>query len=685
MKLNSVKFKDKKSFDKNKTKLNVREVHEPFGIIVFADEQEVKPDFTKVSSVNTLDESLEAIPTGLAICIANDFIAGETFFQTNKVVIKDRYKVSKTFVVEINVENFDNFRKWVLQSGYFVSVEQDNIFKAEKLGDFYPYDAQWHLPNISAKEGWALMPSGVVGDVAVLDLGCETNHEDLIGATNMNWNCVTDTNNVEPVVDDEKHGTPCTGIIAARTDNNVGVASVGGNFLRVQFLQIGYNVVGGSFATTDSICTKAINKAMENPNCLAISMSWGGTGSRPNFENALNIARTQARGGKGIPCFASSGNGFLTEFSQYPAAYNAVMAIGASNTTNAKAGFSNAGSKLFAAACGTSLLTTDRMGMKGYNATGDPTRDNYTNFSGTSASCPLFAGIAAMCLLKNPTLTELQLREVFKKTCRKTGGYNYVNGRCNELGYGVAELKNALIEAGNGSVEPPQPTTINLTSFVSVPLTANSGTAIPIQFSATTNTPSMPSTSIQCKIWLSATQQVTPASILVNTSTITLGGGKGVEGYIINYTLPNGISGNYFVIASVDTLFSVVETSETDNTSTASISIVSPAPTGLDMGVKVNRYEWLADGRLRIHYSFTNLGTEAITSSRVIAEFVGGFKTTWNRTDRIARGSTINMSSVFPSATFPPSFPATFRLTIQKVNGRDDLPNQNESSLLINR
>ena len=685
MKLNSVKFKDKASFDKNKTKLNVREVHEPFGIIVFADEQEVKPDFTKVSSVNTLDESLEAIPTGLAICISHDFIAGETFFQTNKVVIKDCYKVSKTFVVEINVSNFENFRKWVLQSGYFVSVEQDNIFKAEKLGDFYPYDAQWFLPNISAKEGWALMPSGVVGDVAVLDLGCETNHEDLIGATNLNWNCVTDTNNVEPAVDDEKHGTPCTGIIAARTDNNVGVASVGGNFLRVQFLQIGYNVVGGSFATTDSICTKAINKAMENPNCLAISMSWGGTSPRANFETALNIARTQARGGKGIPCFASSGNGYLTEFSQYPAAYNAVMAIGASNTTNAKAGFSNAGSKLFAAACGTSLLTTDRMGMKGYNATGDPTKDNYTNFSGTSASCPLFAGIAAMCLLKNPSLTESQLREIFKKTCRKTGGYNYVDGRCNELGYGVAELKNALIEAGNGSVEPPQPITLNLTPFVSVPQTATSGTPISIQFAATTNEPSMPSTSIQCKIWLSATQAVTPTSILVNTSIITLGGGKGVEGYIVNYMLPITISGNYFVIASVDTLSSVAESSETDNTTSASISISSATSTGLDMGVKVKSYEWLADGRVRINYSFSNLGAEIITSSRIIAEFVGGYKTTWNRNDRIASGSTINLSSVYPSSTFPASFPATYRLTIEKVNGRDDLPNQNTSSLLINR
>jgi subtilisin family serine protease len=684
MKLNAVKFKDKASFDKNKTKLNVKEVHEPFNIIVFADEKEVKPDFAKVSRVNTLAADLEAIPTGLAICIANDFVAAETFFQTNKVVIKDSYKVSNTFVVEINVSSYNDFRIWVLKSGYFVSVEEDNIFKAEKLGDFYPYDAQWHLVNVSAKEGWDLMPSGRVGDVAVLDLGCETNHEDLIGATNLNWNCVTDTNNVEPSVDDEKHGTPCTGIIAARTNNNVGVASVGGNFLRVQFLHIGYNVVGGSFATTDSICTRAINKAMENPNCLAISMSWGGTGSRPNFENALNIARTQGRGGKGIPCFASSGNGYLTEFSQNPASYNAVMAIGASNTLNQKAGFSNAGSKLFAAACGTSLLTTDRMGMKGYNATGDPTKDNYTNFSGTSASCPLFAGIAAMCLLKNPTLTELQLRELFKNTCRKTGGYNYVNGRCNELGYGVAELKNALIAAGNGGVDP-QPTTINLTSFVSVPLTATAGTPIPINFSATTNTPSMPSTPIQCKVWLSATREVTASSILINTSSLNLGGGNATAQSTFSYTLPLNISGNYFVIASVDTLNSVTETSETDNSSTASIAISAPVGAGLDMGVKVNGYEWLADGRLRINYSFSNLGNEQITSSQIIAEFVGGYRTTWNRNDIIGIGRTMNLSSVYPSSTFPPAFPATFRLTILKVNGRDDLPNQNESKLLINR
>jgi hypothetical protein len=102
------------------------------------------------------------------------------------------------------------------------------------------------------------------------------------------------------------------------------------------------------------------------------------------------------------------------------------------------------------------------------------------------------------------------------------------------------------------------------------------------------------------------------------------------------------------------------------------------------MGVKVTKYEWLADGRLRISYSFSNLGNETITSSKIVAEFVGGFKSTWNRADVIAVGRTINLSSVYPSSTFP-TFPATYRLTILSVNGRADLENQNESKMLIIR
>ncbi len=98
MKINSVKFKDKKSFDKNKKKSNVLEIHEPFGIIVFKDETEVTPDTTKVSQSNQLDASLDQISTGLAIVIAKNYAEGLNYFNINNIVVKDSYELTKTFL-----------------------------------------------------------------------------------------------------------------------------------------------------------------------------------------------------------------------------------------------------------------------------------------------------------------------------------------------------------------------------------------------------------------------------------------------------------------------------------------------------------------------------------------------------------------------------------------------------------
>jgi hypothetical protein len=59
MKINAVKFKDRKSFDKNKTKPNVKAVFDAFGIVVFEDAEHVTPDAAKVSQVNEVDAGLD--------------------------------------------------------------------------------------------------------------------------------------------------------------------------------------------------------------------------------------------------------------------------------------------------------------------------------------------------------------------------------------------------------------------------------------------------------------------------------------------------------------------------------------------------------------------------------------------------------------------------------------------------
>ena len=57
--INSVKFKDKKSFEKNKLKTNVLAVHEPFGVIVFEDETPVTVNTVKVSHTAQVQNGIE--------------------------------------------------------------------------------------------------------------------------------------------------------------------------------------------------------------------------------------------------------------------------------------------------------------------------------------------------------------------------------------------------------------------------------------------------------------------------------------------------------------------------------------------------------------------------------------------------------------------------------------------------
>ncbi len=56
----------------------------------------------------------------------------------------------------------------------------------------------------------------------------------------------------------------------------------------------------GTFTTSTSIQVNAVNAAMNNPTCVAISMSYGGTSGSSTLSNAFATTRTQGRGGKGL-------------------------------------------------------------------------------------------------------------------------------------------------------------------------------------------------------------------------------------------------------------------------------------------------------------------------------------------------------------------------------------------------
>ena len=678
MKINAVKFKDKASFEKNKTKSNVREVFEPFGIIVFEDEQSVKPDAAKVSQVNEVTAALDSVPSGLAICIADNFASAKEYLQLKQVVIKETFPDTKTFFVEVPAFSaFDEFYASLMKSKLFISIEPDTIQPFTPNVEMTVAE-QWHLNLFKAQDTWSLIPSNAYGEVAVLDIACDVDHEDMVGAiSNTSWNCVYDTSDVRPISPYEKHGTCCSGLICANTGNDKGVASIGNNKLKVQFLHIGMNSnSGGGFFTSDTIVTRAVNKAISNPNCAAISMSWGGGNSYPNFANALTLAKNTGRGGKGICVFASSGNQYLSTVDISPANLPMVHAVGASTQNNTRANFSNYGTKLFAAAPGVQCPTVDRTGADGYNI-----NSNYTNFSGTSAACPVMAGCAATIVLANPALTETQVTDIIKNTAKKSGGYVYdANGKSLELGYGVVDLYAAVVAAKGSTGEPTPPPAdgFNLFGTIASPASANQGDTVTVSYTVQLSKIVSNDTTVDV-----ALRFIRPDS---NSSTFYMGNvtiprGETSKTSALIYTLPNNITGVGKFMLAIDTQSVIAETNELDNVASTNITINTSIPVGSnDLEITSTGYTWLDATRVRVGYRVKNVGTATITSYQLGWQF-GRNTGVWNRPDTIAPNDSRSFGNVmytYPGITYP----VTFKANVLSVNGKPD-ENANNNSIAI--
>lgn len=678
-KINSVKFKDKASFEKNKKKSNVLAVYEPFNIIVFKDDVPVTPDTTKVSQADTVDAALDSVPTGLAILIAKDYKEGLAYLKSAGIVVKESFEPTCTFFVEVpDFVPFDSFYGSVMSTGKFASVEPDNIVPMGMDAED-AYSAHWHLANLRAAEAWAILPEGVVKEVAVLDISCETTHEDLQGRiSSTSWNCVFDTPDVTPISEFEKHGTPCSGVIAANTGNDIGCKSIGNNHLKVQFLHIGMNSTsGGSFMTSDTILMRAVNKILANPDCVAVSMSWGGGSGYTAFSNGLNQIRTTARGGKGIPIFASSGNGYLSEFSQFPAAYPSVMAVGAIASNNQRANFSNYGSKLFAAAPGVGVWTVDRTGTAGYKA------ESYMGFGGTSAACPAMAAVAGLVLVKNPDLTEPQVREVLKNSCNKVGGYVYdATGRSAELGWGAIDLFAAVTNAGGVTPEPPTPPVLwNLSGLISSPSTVEAGNPVTISYGVSIDKDPLLDTVIPVAIGF---KRADGTVMNFYSGNVTILKGTGKVNLTMPYTIPGDVSGPCQFVMTIDPANTIKESDETDNVCYTSINVTAPPPPNMsiDLETKILRYEWLDAERVRIWHTTTNKGTATCTSRKFTMGFEGMQQMTQNRAETILPGKSVTNGNVMYKANYD-TLPKMFKIEILAANGTPDASSANNVATIL--
>ncbi|HFE65558.1 MAG TPA: hypothetical protein ENK14_14255, partial [Caldithrix sp.] len=129
------------------------------------------------------------------------------------------------------------------------------------------------------------------------------------------------------------HGTHCAGDAAAVTDNGVGIASVGGDsrIMCIRAGMVAQNGFGYIYYSVEGIYYAANNGAK------IISMSYGSSTPSSTEQFAIDYAFNQ-----GVICVAAAGND-NTNQPQYPANYNHVIAVAATDQQDHKADFSSYG------------------------------------------------------------------------------------------------------------------------------------------------------------------------------------------------------------------------------------------------------------------------------------------------------------------------------------------------------
>lgn len=326
--------------------------------------------------------------------------------------------------------------------------------------------------------------------IAIIDSGVDTAHPDLLLVTGYDYGD-NDSNPMDNSAD-PGHGTSCAGIAAGRANNALGIAGVAGG-CSVMPLKVA-NSNGDMFFTA---IDNAITHAADN-GAHVISMSLGaeggmGEGNSPTTDAALYYAYNS-----GVVIFAATANANASAIA-YPSNHTAVISVGAASPTGQrKSPSSSDGETWWGSNYGvntqdnrasvdimaaTILPATDLVGSIGYSST-----DYYMWFNGTSCATPYAAGVAALLLSKNPSLTPAQVRTAITSTATDMtidGGA----GWDRFTGYGMINANAALNSLVPGMpvcqiTAPTNGSTHDLNSNINVTVNASDadGSVVKVEF-----------------------------------------------------------------------------------------------------------------------------------------------------------------------------------------------------------
>ncbi|MFC7305145.1 type VII secretion-associated serine protease mycosin [Streptomyces monticola] len=282
----------------------------------------------------------------------------------------------------------------------------------------------WPLQRVLLDELWS-KTKGKGVRVAVIDTGVDNSNIQLKSAVDASAG--TDflkggKNKTDGTVDEVGHGTKVAGIIAARPREGTGFVGLAPEATIIPIRQNDEKNSG-----KDTTMAKAIDHAIaKGADIINISQD---TTKPLNSASPMGQAVRRALN-KEIVVVASSGNDGLDGKSRntYPAAFDGVLAVAASDRNNERAAFSQSGDFVDVAAPGVDIVSTVPRGGQ--------CADN-----GTSFSAPYAAGVATLLRAEHPEWTAAQIIAQIEQTAERT-----INSRDKHVGWGVIDPVRALTE-----------------------------------------------------------------------------------------------------------------------------------------------------------------------------------------------------------------------------------------------
>ncbi|HGY55520.1 MAG TPA: hypothetical protein ENK44_07465 [Caldithrix abyssi] len=312
----------------------------------------------------------------------------------------------------------------------FGSLEYKHMVTAAR---YIPNDPdlsrQWYMDKIMAPEAWALWGDSIPGSreilVGVVDSGFDYLHPDLQDVLYVNPGedvdgdgqiTAVDSNNVDDdgngYVDDFhgwdfvgankdigqqpdndvrppqagegaglSHGTHVAGVIAAQTDNNIGMSSIS---YRAKILVTKHaydNALQYPFYIIDGYSGILYCAKM---GADVINCSWGGTGGYSFYEKYV-IKQASTTYGSIVVCAAGNDASNNDNKPHYPSDFEQSIAVAALSSGDERASFSNYGEVIDISAPGVGVYSTIHA-----NA------GSYASWSGTSMASPVVAGSFAL-------------------------------------------------------------------------------------------------------------------------------------------------------------------------------------------------------------------------------------------------------------------------------------------------